>query len=276
MDDVLGVELSRQLANKPVRTIGYGFHSPEERYSNQFKMVYGSNLKVDIEGMEFDIEFEDNHEHLRIGLLGKFNASNLLAVVATLLASGIRLPDAVRSLQSVQPIPGRMEKYEGVGQPIIIVDYAHTPDALEKVLCTLRELSRTASQKKGTAGHNARLICVVGCGGDRDKGKRVMVGEVATRLADEVIFTSDNPRTENPLSIIQDIVAGASTKNYQIEADRALAIYQAIDNAQPGDIVLIAGKGHEKFQEIQGQKIPFNDVKVVQQVLKDLAMKVRV
>ena len=272
MDDVLGVELSRQLANKPVRTIGYGFHSPEERYSNQFKMVYGSNLKVDIEGMEFDIEFEDNHEHLRIGLLGKFNASNLLAVVATLLASGIRLPDAVRSLQSVQPIPGRMEKYEGVGQPIIIVDYAHTPDALEKVLCTLRELSRTAR----TAGQNARLFCVVGCGGDRDKGKRVMVGEVATRLADEVIFTSDNPRTENPLSIIQDIVAGASTKSYQIEADRALAIYQAIDNAQPGDIVLIAGKGHEKFQEIQGQKIPFNDMKVVQQVLKDLAMKVRV
>lgn len=276
MDDVLGVELSRQLANKSVITIGYGFHFPEERYSNQFKMVYGSNLKVDIEGMEFDIEFEDNHEHLRIGLLGKFNASNLLAVVATLLASGIRLPDAVRSLQSVQPIPGRMEKYEGVGQPIIIVDYAHTPDALEKVLCTLRELSRTASQKKGTAGQNARLFCVVGCGGDRDKGKRVMVGEVATRLADEVIFTSDNPRTENPLSIIQDIVAGASTKSYQIEADRALAIYQAIDNAQPGDIVLIAGKGHEKFQEIQGQKIPFNDMQVVQQVLKDLAMKVRV
>ncbi|MBY0483315.1 UDP-N-acetylmuramoyl-L-alanyl-D-glutamate--2,6-diaminopimelate ligase [Nitrosomonas sp.] len=276
MDDVLGVELSRQLANKSVITIGYGFHFPEERYSNQFKMIYGSNLKVDIAGMEFDIEFEDNHEHLRIGLLGKFNASNLLAVVATLLASGIRLPDAVRSLQSVQPIPGRMEKYEGVGQPIIIVDYAHTPDALEKVLCTLRELSRTASQKKGTAGQNARLFCVVGCGGDRDKGKRVMVGEVATRLADEVIFTSDNPRTENPLSIIQDIVAGASKKSYQIEADRALAIYQAIDNAQPGDIVLIAGKGHEKFQEIQGQKIPFNDMKVVQQVLKDLAMKVRV
>ena len=276
MDDVLGVELSRQLANKYVITIGYGFHFPEERYSNQFKMVYGSNLKVDIEGMEFDIEFEDNHEHLRIGLLGKFNASNLLAVVATLLASGIRLPDAVRSLQSVQPIPGRMEKYEGVGQPIIIVDYAHTPDALEKVLCTLRELSRTVSQKKGTAGQNARLFCVVGCGGDRDKGKRVMVGEVATRLADEVIFTSDNPRTENPLSIIQDIVAGASTKSYQIEADRALAIYQAIDNAQPGDIVLIAGKGHEKFQEIQGHKIPFNDMQVVQQVLKDLAMKVRV
>jgi len=251
MDDVLGVELSRQLANKSIRTIGYGFRYPEERYSNQFNMVYGSNLKVDIAGMEFDIEFEDNHEHLRIGLLGKFNASNLLAVVATLLASGIRLPDAVRSLQSVQPIPGRMEKYEGIGQPTIIVDYAHTPDALEKVLCTLRELLRTASQKKEAIGKNVRLFCVVGCGGDRDKGKRAMIGEVATRLADEVIFTSDNPRTEDPLGIIRDIVAGADTKNYQIEVDRALAIYQAIDNAQPGDIVLVAGKGHEKFQEIK-------------------------
>jgi len=276
MDDVLGVELSRQLANKSIRTIGYGFRYPEERYSNQFKMVYGSNLKVNIGGIEFDIEFEDNHEHLRIGLLGKFNASNLLAVVATLLASGISLPDAVRSLQSVQPIPGRMEKYEEVDQPIIIVDYAHTPDALEKVLCTLRELSRTAGQKKGAIGENVRVFCVVGCGGDRDKGKRVLVGEVATRLADEVIFTSDNPRTEDPLSIIKDIVAGAGTKNYQIEPDRALAIYQAIDNAHTGDIVLIAGKGHEKFQEIKGQKIPLNDAEVVQQVLKDLAMKVRV
>ena len=103
-----------------------------------------------------------------------------------------------------------------------------------------------------------------------------MVGEVAMRLADAVIFTSDNPRTEDPLSIIKDISAGADANSYQIEIDRALAIYQAIDNAQPNDIVLIAGKGHEEFQEIKGQKIPFKDAEVVQQVLKDLAMKVRV
>jgi UDP-N-acetylmuramoyl-L-alanyl-D-glutamate--2,6-diaminopimelate ligase len=134
MDDVLGVELSRQLANKSTTVIGYGFHYPEKRNPSPFKMVYGSNLKVDIHGLEFDIEFEDNHEHLKIGLLGKFNASNLLAVVAAMLVSGIRLPDAVRALQNVQPIPGRMEKYQGIDQPIIIVDYAHTPDALEKVL----------------------------------------------------------------------------------------------------------------------------------------------
>ncbi|MBK7490646.1 MAG: UDP-N-acetylmuramoyl-L-alanyl-D-glutamate--2,6-diaminopimelate ligase [Nitrosomonas sp.] len=276
MDDVLGVELSRQLANKPITFIGYGFHYPEERYARQFKMVYGSNLKVDLHGLEFDIEFEDNREHLRIGLLGKFNASNLLAVVAAMLASGIRLPDAVRALHSVQPIPGRMEKYEGIDQPIVIVDYAHTPDALEKVLCTSRELLRSAQSKKRTSGRNARLFCVVGCGGDRDIGKRAMVGEVATRLADEVIFTSDNPRTEDPLSIIKDITAGAGADNYQIESDRALAIYQAIANAQHNDIVLIAGKGHEKYQEIKGRKIPFSDADIVQQVLKDLARKVRV
>lgn len=273
MDDVLGVELSRQLVNKPSVTIGYGFHYPQERHSGRFKMVYGSNLKFDMHGMAFDIEFEDNYAHLEIGLLGKFNASNLLAVIAALLASGIRLPDAVRSLQQVQPIPGRMEKYEGVDQPIVIIDYAHTPDALEKVLCTLRELLRTAKAEKSMIQQAGRLFCVVGCGGDRDKGKRALVGEVATRLADETIFTSDNPRSEEPVRIISDIAAGAKNANYQIEIDRSLAIYQAIANAHTGDIVLIAGKGHEKYQEIKGQKIPFSDTEVARQVLNDLAAK---
>ncbi|UJP04590.1 MAG: UDP-N-acetylmuramoyl-L-alanyl-D-glutamate--2,6-diaminopimelate ligase [Nitrosomonas sp.] len=276
MDDVLGVELSRQLANQPVETIGYGFHYPGERYPGRVKIVHGSNLRFDIHGMAFDIEFEDDRAHLEIGLLGKFNASNLLAVTAAMLASGIRLPDAVRSLRHVQPIPGRMEKYERVGQPIVIVDYAHTPDALEKVLCSLRELSRATEPRKATGRNARRLYCVVGCGGDRDRGKRSLVGEVAARLADTTIFTSDNPRSEDPLRIIRDIAAGAKTANFQIEADRSLAIYQAIANAAPGDIVLIAGKGHERFQEIKGQKIPFSDADVVQQVFSDLTAKGRV
>lgn len=277
MDDVLGVELSRQLANKTTKIIGYGFRYPELGcYSKHFRMVYGANLRSDIEGIEFDIEYEGCHDHLKINLLGKFNASNLLAVAATMLASGIKLPDAIRALQNVQPIPGRMEKYAAADQPIVIVDYAHTPDALEKVLCTLREVLRATHQSKAVNSPSPRLHCVLGCGGDRDTGKRAMVGEVATRLADAVIFTSDNPRTENPLSIIEDIAMGAGVSDYQVEVDRALAIYQAIANAQPHDIVLIAGKGHEKFQEIQGQRIPFNDAEVVQQVLKDLAMKVQV
>lgn len=277
MDDVLGVELSRQLADKTTKIIGYGFRNPELGcYSKRFKMVYGSNLKSDIEGIEFDIENEGCQEHLKVNLLGRFTASNLLAVAAALLASGIKLSDAIRTLQNIRPIPGRMEKYAMANQPIVIVDYAHTPDALEKVLSTLREILRAANQNKDAASQNSRLYCVVGCGGDRDKGKRALVGEVATRLADEVIFTSDNPRTEDPLNIINDISAGASGNKYQVEINRELAIYQAIDNAQPGDIVLIAGKGHEEFQEIKGQKIPFNDAEVVQQVLKDLSMKVRV
>jgi UDP-N-acetylmuramoyl-L-alanyl-D-glutamate--2,6-diaminopimelate ligase len=277
MDDVLGVELSRQLADKTTKIIGYGFRYPELGcYSKNFRMAYGANLKSDIEGIEFDIEYEGAREHLKINQLGKFNASNLLAVAAALLASGIKLPDAIHALKNVHPIPGRMEKYVIAGQPIVIVDYAHTPDALDKVLCALREILRAIPQSKNAARKDYRLHCVVGCGGDRDRGKRAMIGEVATRLADEVIFTSDNPRTEDPLSIINDIAAGAHAKNFHIEADRALAIYQAIDNAQPGEIVLIAGKGHEEFQEIQGQRIPFRDAEVVQQVLKDLAMKIRV
>lgn len=277
MDDVLGVELSRQLANKATKIVGYGFRHPELGcYSKHFKMVYGSNLKADINGIEFDIKYEGCQEHLKVNLLGKFNASNLLAVTATLLASGIKLSDAIRSLQNIHPIPGRMEKFVAINQPTIIVDYAHTPDALERVLCSLRDILRTNHQNRVPNLKNPRLHCVVGCGGDRDKGKRVMIGEVATRLADEVIFTSDNPRTEEPMSIIEGLSEGAGTHRYQIEIDRALAIYQAIDNADPDDIVLIAGKGHEEFQEIKEHKIPFSDVEVVQQVLKELAQKVRV
>lgn len=276
MDDVLGVELSRQLANTATHVIGYGFNYPElGYYSKHFKMLYGSNLTADFDGLEFDIEYGNEREHIALNVLGKFNASNVLAVVASLLASGIGLADAVKALRDVHTLPGRMEKYVATDQPIIIVDYAHTPDALEKVLCTLRDILRK-SRTTATSSRRPRLYCVVGCGGDRDKGKRAMIGEVATRLADSVIFTSDNPRTEDPLHIIRDIVAGATGKNHQVEVDRASAIYQAIDNARFGDVVLIAGKGHEKFQDIKGHKIPFSDADVVQQVLNELTRKIRI
>ena len=276
MDDVLGVVISRQLANTATHVIGYGFNYPEPGYySKHFKMLYGSNLTADFDGLEFDIEYENEREHIALNVLGKFNASNVLAVVASLLASGIGLADAVKALRDVHTLPGRMEKYVATDQPIIIVDYAHTPDALEKVLCTLRDILRK-SRTTATSSRRPRLYCVVGCGGDRDKGKRAMIGEVATRLADSVIFTSDNPRTEDPLHIIRDIVAGATGKNHQVEVDRASAIYQAIDNARFGDVVLIAGKGHEKFQDIKGHKIPFSDADVVQQVLNELTRKIRI
>ena len=267
LDDVLGVELSRQLANKDTQIIGYGFRQPEMpcQYPDNLRILRGSNLSANIRGLVFDVEFEKDRARINVDLLGRFNASNLLAVLAALLASGFRFSDAVWALQQVKSIPGRMEKLDGEDRSIVILDYAHTPDALEKVLVTLREI----------LVENARVICVFGCGGERDRGKRGLLGEVATRLADEVIVTSDNPRCEDPRAIIDDIVAGAKT-TVNIEEDRVSAIYQAIYSARKGDIVLIAGKGHEDHQEIHGQKIPFNDGKVVQQVLQELSVKVAV
>jgi UDP-N-acetylmuramoyl-L-alanyl-D-glutamate--2,6-diaminopimelate ligase len=272
LDDILGVELSRQLESKPVQVIGYGFIKQEViTHSDRFKMLAGSNLKTSISGLEFDVEYERSKEKLKTGLMGRFNAANLLAVVGALLAVGIKLSDAVCALQHVKTIPGRMEKFGGTRQPVVIVDYAHTPDALEKALSTLREILRNTDRGEDAQSNKARLICVLGCGGERDSGKRALVGEVATRFADEVIFTSDNPRGENPHAIIEDMVAGTFKSNYEVEENRALAIYQAIYSARQGDIVLIAGKGHETYQEIKGEKIPFSDAATVQQILNDLA-----
>lgn len=276
LDDVLGVELLHQLAREPVQIIGYAFKKDmAERVSQQCPMVYGSNLKVDLQGLELDIEYQDHHEHLKVGLVGKFNAANLLAVTAALLASGIAFADVVHALRHVQPISGRMEKFGGGNQPVVIVDYAHTPDALEKVLITLRGIVQTSRATKKTTQGSRRLHCVIGCGGERDKGKRSLIGEVATRYADDVIFTSDNPRNEDPYAIIHDMISGMTGDNYPVEVNRELAIYQSISSALPGDIVLVAGKGHENYQEIKGQKIPFSDTVVVQQILHDLSGKKR-
>lgn len=148
-------------------------------------------------------------------------------------------------------------------QPLVIVDYAHTPDALEKALATLRE----------SMGRQGRLYCVFGCGGNRDRGKRALMGEVACRFADSVVITSDNPRNEAPAAIIQDIVSGVAgvpgtgNANFSVESDRACAIADAIEMAHAGDVVLIAGKGHENYQEIKGLRHPFDDVEVARTVL---------
>ena len=154
---------------------------------------------------------------------------------------------------------------------MVIIDYAHTPDALEKVLRGLRETIYNSQARNKFSLRKPRLICVFGCGGDRDRGKRPLAGEITTKLADEVIITSDNPRSEDPRGIINQIITGISRHNYSIEEDRTSAIYQAIHNARKGDVVLIAGKGSEAYQEINGQKNPFDDREIAQQVLDDLA-----
>ncbi|MDH5551831.1 MAG: UDP-N-acetylmuramoyl-L-alanyl-D-glutamate--2,6-diaminopimelate ligase [Nitrosomonas sp.] len=276
LDEVYGVELSRQLENKDIQIIGYGFMQPEmsSGYADNLSIVRGSNLQSNLQGLSFDVTYQNECAHVAIDLIGRFNASNLLAVLSTLLAKGIKFADAVNAIQKVKPIVGRMEKYGGGELPVVIVDYAHTPDALEKVLVTLREVIKHSLSETSSKNDKAKLLCVIGCGGERDQAKRKLIGEIATRLADEVIITNDNPRNESPQQIIDAIVSGVHRHaNFSVDADRASAIYQAIYSAKKGDVVLIAGKGHEEYQEIKGEKIPFSDAKIVQETLRELTAK---
>jgi UDP-N-acetylmuramoyl-L-alanyl-D-glutamate--2,6-diaminopimelate ligase len=244
-DDEFGTEIAQELIHEGVRVLTYGLDAGDVR---------GSNLMLDGNGLVMDVTTPEGHETLRAGLLGRFNAYNLLAVLATLLVSGVSLPVAVDALGKVESVTGRMQQVGGKGQPLVVIDYAHTPDALEKVLAALRE--QTTGQ----------LICVFGCGGNRDKGKRPLMGEAVSAMADLVVVTSDNPRNEDPLAIIDDIIAGMDG-NYLVEPDRAAAIAQAINQARVGDVVLLAGKGHEDYQEIDGIKLPFSDAEVARRVL---------
>ncbi len=244
-DDEFGAQVAQELTGRRVRVLTYGLNAGDVR---------GRNLVLDAEGLRMEVETPDGTATLVAGLLGRFNASNLLAVLAGLLASGIALADAVEALGRLEPVAGRMQRMGGSGKPLVVIDYAHTPDALEKVLAALREQA------------SGRLICVFGCGGNRDKGKRPLMGETASKLADMVVVTSDNPRHEDPVAIISEIVAGMAG-DYHIEADRAAAIAHAIEQAQAGDVVLLAGKGHEDYQDIGGVKLPFSDAEVARRAL---------
>jgi UDP-N-acetylmuramyl-tripeptide synthetase len=224
-------------------------------YGLQSGDVRGRNLELHGDGLAMDVATPYGNTRLEARLMGRFNAYNLLAVLGVLLASEVPLHEAVAALQEVKPVAGRMQTLGGGDQPLVVVDYAHTPDALEKVLAALREQ---------TAG---RLICVFGCGGNRDKGKRPLMGAAASRLADVVIVTSDNPRHEDPAAIINDVVEGMRGE-YHVETDRTTAIDRAIGEAGTGDIVLIAGKGHEDYQDIGGVKLPFDDREVARRVLE--------
>ena len=194
---------------------------------------------------------------LRFPLLGRFNVENVLAAVA-----GARLlelpPEAVaEGIEHVEEIPGRFERVEE-GQPFtVIVDYAHKPGSLERVLAAARELA-----------DGGRVLCVFGCGGDRDRGKRPLMGRLASQLSDLAIVTSDNPRSEDPDAIIQEIVADGS--DLEVEPDRRLAIGRALEAARPGDVVVIAGKGHEQGQELGDRIVPFDDREVAREALRRL------
>lgn len=261
LDDAFGAELALQLQDREVEVIAYGLSQAALHLAERhgMRMVYGNLLQMSAQGMHLEIRSSWGGGELNSTLVGKFNAANLLGALAVLLVSDVSLIDAVDSLSRVLPVAGRMQKVGNAGQPAVIVDYAHTPDALEKVLLALREVSVSTED---------RLICVFGCGGDRDRGKRAMMGLVAEKIADVCIVTSDNPRSEDPQQIISDVVSGMSANKHEIIVDRAAAIERAIGQARCGDIILIAGKGHEDYQEIKGVKHSFSDVEVVMQALK--------
>jgi UDP-N-acetylmuramoyl-L-alanyl-D-glutamate--2,6-diaminopimelate ligase len=250
IDDPVGLNIINQLS-ADTELWRYGFATAQQ------VEVKGENLKLDRNGISFDVSTPQGNGKVTSQLLGAFNASNLLAVLTVLLIHSVPLKGALARLSIVQAVPGRMEKINTEqGKPIVVIDYAHTPDALQQALTSL---------KQHAAG---RLWCVFGCGGNRDKGKRPVMGEIAETHADYIVLTNDNPRNENPMDIIMDIQQGMKTPDaVHIETDRRKAILYALQHCDADDIVLIAGKGHESWQIIGEDKIPFSDSETVRTLL---------
>ncbi|HLH66556.1 MAG TPA: UDP-N-acetylmuramoyl-L-alanyl-D-glutamate--2,6-diaminopimelate ligase [Solirubrobacteraceae bacterium] len=244
LDDPYG----RRLAGELPDAVGYALRS-EAHYR-------AVDVRTGLQGSSFRVLAPDGELRVRSPLRGEFNVHNALAAIATARSLGVPAPACAQALEHADQVPGRFQTVDE-GQPFaVLVDYAHTPDSLENVLRAAREL---------TAG---RLHVVFGCGGDRDRGKRPLMGEIARRLADRAIVTSDNPRSEDPDAIIAEILQGAGP-DVEHEVDRRAAIERAIEGAGPGDVVVIAGKGHEQGQELAGgRKVPFDDVTVAREILQ--------
>ncbi len=234
---------------RKVATLSYGI-------TNKASDYLANNIRLLPSGIAFDLRTNNEEYVFATALLGEFNVHNTLAVVAALHHQGFELNQLEPVVSQLKPVPGRMNRIDNhSNESILVVDYAHTPDALEQVLKALR--AHTKNQ----------LWCVFGCGGNRDKGKRAMMGAIAEKLADRVVLTDDNPRYEASGQIIEDIEFGMQSKPHVIN-NRQQAIVYAIDQSQAGDIVLVAGKGHESTQEVEGKLMPFNDLDVIKELLQ--------
>jgi UDP-N-acetylmuramyl-tripeptide synthetase len=214
-------------------------------------------------GLAFTLHEGDTQAEVQSTLIGDYNAHNLLGVIGALRALGLSLAEAAATVPLLSAVPGRMQRVgDGEGVPQVVVDYAHTPDALEQVLRALRPLARA---------RGGRLVCLFGCGGDRDPSKRPLMGAIAAAGADHVVITSDNPRSENPRAICEAIAAGidsaARRQRSELEVDRRSAITRTLVDASPLDVVVLAGKGHEDYQEVAGVRHPFSDVVEATQAL---------
>ena len=243
-DDAFGQSLLDSARSHGHKVLSYGFGAAD---------IVGSGLtSLPAGGLAFTVETPWGKGRITTPLVGAFNAANLLGVLGVLLVSGLSFEAALAILAGVEAPPGRMQRLGGGDRPLVVIDYAHTPDALDKVLTALRP----------AVGEGSELICLFGAGGERDRGKRPEMGRLAARLADRVLVTSDNPRGEDPAAIASEIVHGirdTGNRRYSVELDRAIAIASAIGDARRGDIVLLAGKGHETYQESNGARLPFSD-----------------
>jgi UDP-N-acetylmuramyl-tripeptide synthetase len=259
VDDAQGALLAENLRGKPLDLWTYS--------TRDSARLSASHIVNDSRGLQFLLTEGEQQQPVRTRLIGEYNVANLLAVIGGLRALAVPLADAVAVCTGLTPVPGRMQRvvFESKNSlPEVVVDYAHTPDALEKAL---RALQSWAAHREG------QLWCVFGCGGNRDPMKRPLMAAVAQRHADQIVLTSDNPRDESPATILAQMASGLSSQNraMQIE-DRAQAIAYAIQQAKTQDVVLLAGKGHEDTQEIQGRKLPFSDITQAQLAL---AMRVQ-
>ncbi len=255
-DDEVGREW---LANPPrgVEVVSYGLQAASQA---QCPDIYASELQLVGSGMLIELHTPAGDGRLQSPLLGRFNAANLLAALGAMLALGFELDDALGRLGRLDTVPGRMERFGSEGQPMVVVDFAHTPDALEQVLKALREHTR------------GELWCIFGCGGERDREKRPVMGRIAEQFADRVIVTDDNPRRENAINIIEDITRAMNNPDaVYINRDRAVAIERTVSLAQAEDVILVAGKGHETEQVVGHERIPYSDRETVRRLLQEQA-----
>jgi UDP-N-acetylmuramoyl-L-alanyl-D-glutamate--2,6-diaminopimelate ligase len=255
IDDEYGQQLANELKDD-LKLITYAV-GEKSKAGNTQNHVCGVVKESGIARLSIDVQSPWGEGNITSKLTGAFNAGNLLASLSVLCLSGVKFENSLKLLSELEAVPGRMECFTKNARPRVIVDYAHTPDALEKSLASLRDIT------------SGKLICVVGCGGDRDQGKRPMMGKLAETYADQIIVTNDNPRNEKPESIINQMLAGMEqSASVVVIPDRAAAISEAINIASEEDVILVAGKGHETYQEIAGVRSPFSDRQLVRNLLE--------
>jgi len=243
LDDRFGPELAAR--STATKVTGY---TQNDSVADRQGIIRAENVEETLAGLRFRLCAPNGRALVETGVIGRYNVSNLLAVAAVLIDAGLTPKEVALRFADLAAPAGRLEKIGGHNEPLVVVDYAHTPDALENALCALRGVA---------VARGAGLLCLFGCGGDRDHGKRPLMGAVATRLADRVVLTSDNPRSEDAQAIIDAIHSAAP--GAEVIADRGEAIRRTIVTAHPADVVLLAGKGHEPYQEIAGVRRPFSD-----------------